>query len=109
MAFFAWKLRLCGPLVGFRCSRALRRLNKQSGKGDNQSRAYARLINYPALRTARCACRGKGQQDVQGQPSQRRRGVELPSDRDERKRFGIEGYDQLGELGQRSGQAGRSL
>jgi len=47
---------------------------------------------------------GKGQQNVEGQPAHRGRGVELLGDRDERDRLGVEGLDQLGEVGKRAGQ-----
>ena len=48
---------------------------------------------------------GKGQQHIEGQPAHRGGGVELLGDGDERDRSGVEHLDQLGEVGQRAGQA----
>ena len=48
---------------------------------------------------------GKGQQDIEGQPAHGGGGVELLGDGDERDRPGVEGLDQLGEVGERPGQA----
>ena len=46
----------------------------------------------------------EGQQHIEGQPSHRGGGVELLRDRDERHALGVEDLDDLGEIGQRSGQ-----
>ena len=48
---------------------------------------------------------GERQQHVQSKPSHRGGGVELLGDRDERDVVRIEQFDQLGEIGQRPGQA----
>ena len=48
---------------------------------------------------------GKGQQNIQRQPPHRGRGVELLGDRDERHAVRVEQLDELGEVGQRAGQA----
>src|ERR1700752_4127623 len=46
----------------------------------------------------------KGEQDIQGQPAHRRRGVELLGDRDEAHAASIEGFYHLGEVGQTARQ-----
>jgi hypothetical protein len=48
---------------------------------------------------------GEGQQDVQGQPPHRGGGVEGLGHRHERGALGVEDLDDLGEVGQRPGQA----
>src|SRR5262249_19716858 len=47
---------------------------------------------------------GKGQENVEGQPTHRRRRVELLGDGDKGDVMGIEQFDQFCEVGQRSGQ-----
>jgi hypothetical protein len=46
----------------------------------------------------------KGQEHIQGKPAHGSRGVELLSYRDERDRLGVERFDQLCEVGERSGK-----
>ena len=48
---------------------------------------------------------GKGEEHVEGQPSHGRGGVELLGDGHKGDRSGIKGLDQLGEVGQRTGEA----
>ena len=47
---------------------------------------------------------GKGQENVEGQASHGRCGIELLGDRDKRHPMGIEQLDQFGEVGERAGQ-----
>jgi hypothetical protein len=47
----------------------------------------------------------KGQENVEGQASHGRRGIELLGDRDKRDAMSIEQLDQFGEVGERTGQA----
>src|SRR5262245_5149657 len=48
---------------------------------------------------------GEREQDIKGKSPHRGRGIELLRDRDERYPMGIEQFDQLGKIGQRTGEA----